>query len=888
MNILYTVIIYPITLLIEFIFVFVQNFFKETGIAILCMSGTVSILCLPLYMVAEKWQETERAIQKQMASKISKIKSAFKGDQRYMILSAFYRQSRYHPVFAMRSTFGLLVQIPFFIAAYSYLSHLDALNGTSFFFINDLSKPDMLIPIAGGLNLLPILMTAINCTAGIIYTQGFAIKDKIPIYGIALIFLILLYNSPSALVLYWTLNNIFSLAKNGYLKLPFRRKHFLMFAIISLFAMLAAYYSLFVFHGNPGFRILVAVIFLALGILPWTFSFFTRVAEKLHVISWTPGEYIALFAITILIIWASTGVFLPSLLIGASPQEFSYIDNSKTPLYFIFNTALQAFGLFIFWPLAIFFLVSKKTKSVFAIFMAAISFCALCNIFAFSGNYGNISSYLVFDGTPSHNSREILLNIFVLLVLSAFTLFFYYRGFKKTLSFISITLFIAIASISVKMVYSINLEFKRLSSYYAPGQSTDETISPLLQLSKTGKNVLLIMLDMAESVFIPYIFEESPELNEKFDGFIYYPNTVTFNGYTKGGAPPVFGGYDYTPLGINKRNDITLKEKYNEALHLLPILFSQSGFSVIVTDPPYADGNWIPDLRIYDDLADVQAYITDGVFTERWLKQNNITLPTHSDVLRRNILWYAMFRELPLAFRQAVYFKGSWCASFSEARIRNFLNGYAVLDYLAELTAFEPLQNNTAIFMVNNTAHESLFLEAPIYKPQLSVTGYGSGRFNREVKYHANTAAIKRISEYFDFLKYQNVYDNTRIILVSDHGVLDNSYVTKTGLPFHVDHYNPVLLVKDFNAAGELKTDMAFMSTADVPAIAMMGLIENPVNPFTGNAITDDKKLDPLLILTGRVHDKNDYEIELGVHNTHYLKDNIFDEKNWTKPEKLP
>jgi membrane protein insertase Oxa1/YidC/SpoIIIJ len=30
----------------------------------------------------------------------------------------------------------------------------------------------------------------------------------------ALIFLVLLYNSPSGLVLYWTCNNIFSLGKN--------------------------------------------------------------------------------------------------------------------------------------------------------------------------------------------------------------------------------------------------------------------------------------------------------------------------------------------------------------------------------------------------------------------------------------------------------------------------------------------------------------------------------------------------------------------------------------------------------------------------------------------------------------------------------------------------
>jgi hypothetical protein len=190
--------------------------------------------------------------------------------------------------------------------------------------------------------------------------------------------------------------------------------------------------------------------------------------------------------------------------------------------------------------------------------------------------------------------------------------------------------------------------------------------------------------------------------------------------------------------------------------------------------------------------------------------------------------------------------------------------------------------------MVNNTTHENWYLQAPLYKPQLTVTDYGKGPFNKEVWYHVNNAAIKRLSDYFDFLKSNDVYDNTRIILVSDHGILDNSYVTKTGLPFHVDHFNPLLLVKDFNAKGQIKTDMTFMTNADVPALAMKDLIENPANPFTDNAITTNRKNDPLLILIDRVHSKNENEIELNVRNTYYVHDNIFDEKNWNRLEKHP
>jgi len=882
----YTIIIYPIIQVFEFVFVFAQKLFKETGLSVIFVSAAVSVLCLPLYMVAERWQVVERNIQKRLAPKIAKIKATFSGDERYMILSAYYRQNRYHPIYAMRSSFGLLIQVPFFIAAYSYLSRLQALQGMPFLFINDLGKPDMLIPFAGGINLLPVLMTLINCAAGAIYTCGLGIKDKVQIYGMALVFLILLYNTPAGLVLYWTFNNVFSLIKEGYLKCSFKNKKYILFGIISTLVFLLLFYILFIHHGNIKVRLLIAVLSLAAGILPWMTPFISRLTKNIKHISWTPNENLIILIFSLLILWITTGIFLPSMLIGSSPQEFSFIDDIKSPVFFIFYASVQSLGLFVFWPLMIYFLFSEKIKNIISMLMVIVSFSALCNMFIFPGNYGLISSYLVFTGTVTHDLREISINIFALLVIFILLFFIYIQGGKKILSFLVITFFIALVPFSVKNLSFINAEFKKLSQYYTPEQKNEESISPIVHFTKTGKNVLVIMLDMAESVFVPYIFEESPELYQKYDGFVYYPNTVTFNGWTSGGAPPIFGGYEYMPQGINNRPDISLRAKRNEALLMMPTLFSKDGFSVAITDPPYADDNWIPDLRIFDNENNVSGYITDGVYTDLWLKRNNIKLPPRSEVLKRNILWYAIFREIPLAFRQAVYYAGSWCAPFSEYRMRLFLNGYAVLDFMDELTDFDPVKEKSALFMVNNTTHENWFLQAPFYKPQLTVTDYGKSPFNKEVWYHVNAAAIKRLSEYFDFLKKNEVYDNTRVILVSDHGLLDATYVTKTSLPFHVDHFNPLLLVKDFNARGGMETDMTFMTNADVPSLAMKDLIENPINPFTGAAITAaDHKISPQLILIDRVHNRNETEIEINPRNTYYVHDNIFDEINWNKPE---
>ena len=86
--------------------------------------------------------------------------------------------------------------------------------------IADLGAADGLIAIAGvHINLLPIIMTAVNLVSCIIFTKGSTPKTKIQLYAMAVFFLFFLYTSPAGLVFYWTLNNIFSLIKTVFYKL---------------------------------------------------------------------------------------------------------------------------------------------------------------------------------------------------------------------------------------------------------------------------------------------------------------------------------------------------------------------------------------------------------------------------------------------------------------------------------------------------------------------------------------------------------------------------------------------------------------------------------------------------------------------------------------------
>lgn len=222
MDIAYTLIIYPLEMALQWVLIESHQITHSPGAAILLLSLVFNLLLLPIYHFTEKVQERERAIQQKLAPKIEEFRSAFQGQVRYMMLRTLYRQNGYHPIFALRGLLPLLIQVPFFIATFHLIANFQPLCGESFLFFSDLGKPDALI---GGINLMPFVMTFANLLSGFIYARQLAFRDKIQIWGIALLFLVLLYNKPVALVMYWTCSNIFSLFKNmAYQRLSFRQE----------------------------------------------------------------------------------------------------------------------------------------------------------------------------------------------------------------------------------------------------------------------------------------------------------------------------------------------------------------------------------------------------------------------------------------------------------------------------------------------------------------------------------------------------------------------------------------------------------------------------------------------------------------------------------------
>ena len=92
LNVIYSIIIEPIEILVDVAYTTIMRFLSSPGLSIIGVSLVISFLTLPLYLKADKIQEAERIKQHEMDHYVKHIRRAFKGDERIMMLSAYYRE----------------------------------------------------------------------------------------------------------------------------------------------------------------------------------------------------------------------------------------------------------------------------------------------------------------------------------------------------------------------------------------------------------------------------------------------------------------------------------------------------------------------------------------------------------------------------------------------------------------------------------------------------------------------------------------------------------------------------------------------------------------------------------------------------------------------------
>ncbi len=854
-SILYQLIFMPLQLMFEQLYYLLgYKLTHDPGLSIIVLSITVNLLVLPLYNRADAVQEEERAVDAKLRKGVEQIKKVFKGDEQLMMLQTYYRQNNYSPFDVIKGSVSLFLEIPFFVAAYQFLSNLSLLQGASLGPISDLGRPDSLLTIAGtSINVLPIIMTVVNLLATGLFVKGMATKTKCQLYGLAFFFLVFLYNSPAGLVFYWTLNNVFNLVKTIVYK----------------------------FRGAP-----------TLASAPYAGK------EQPQTKMFLAGAgFLALL----------TGLLIPSSVISASPQEFIIWGYFENPLWYLMASFALALGSFVLWLGVFYWLAEAKSKLSYEKFVLGFGLTGIVTYMIWGKNTSILSDTLVLANGLQNTHLAKGVNAGVVIFLAA-SLCFIWKRYRKLL-FEAFSLgCVAVLGMSCLNIYQINSSVKSAKENIKVGKVVAaKSEANRIILSKNGKNVIVLMLDAAMGQFVPYMLQERPELTKQMSGFTYYNNVISYGSHTLFGSAPLFGGYEYTPEAMNKRSDMLQRLKHNEAMLLLPRLFSENGYKATVANLPLVNYQWVPDytpfkeypeIRIENFAAPMKPVVSEKNIQEKITKN------------KRNFYCYGFMKVLPLLIENNFYASGRYCR-FDKVKAQvvkspviadglptSVMDYYQALEDLKERTKIVE-SGNTFLAMTNDLTHDAALFQMPdftveekvdnsqYFKPELYVhegKRLAMNHGQQVAVYHSNLSAFIKLGAWFDYLKEHGVYDNTRIILVADHagGSRQLKELYNQELKIDTTAYFPLLMVKDFASKGAVKTDKQFMTNADVPVLALKDLLAAPVNPFTKKPITNEAKKGKQYII-----DSNKYEIRYNSGNSYpdarwfSVQDNIWDMKNW-------
>ena len=876
MMILYNLIISPLENIIENLFsLFFYVFEFNIGFAIIAISFCVTLLCLPFYCRADKIRKEEDEKYSALKPYVDKIKRNFKGDEQFFMLRTLYRQHNYNPVMVLRNTFSLLLQIPFFIAAYHFFSNLELFNGLSCFIIKDLSKPDMLLDICGlNINGLPILMTLINILSCELYIKTKGFKERIQPYAFALFFLIILYDSPSGLLLYWTNNNFLYLLKNKYMDDNPKKFWWVLLAygliiyslnfIVNYFPASNDYWPFInlILYTAVFISVLVALIYLL-------FNYISKIiTNKKDIFKNISNEYLLkLFIFSSLGFVVLQGLIIPIGLLNSDLSSFIiYYDISKDFIKSISENVFCLSGLYLFWGSAVFFLIKKDYRIYYIIILVSLYVFSVFNYANFGNNIGTINTNLIFDNDVLikeyfEDVMSQFLNGYIFIIILIAVVYILKKNYIKPLAFIIVTLLITesiIASIYIFNFYDGIKRIKNLTENNVMGKVLNK-----IELSKTGKNVIIIFLDRFVGAFIPLIFEEKPELRKIYSGFVSYPNTVSYYHGTVLGYPPLVGGYEYTPYALDK-DERNFSEKWLEASLMLPTLFKKNNYISTVVDPI---GDFDLKMRFYKDDNFENIYNSRGLnyikMAGKYNKEfqmltDNENREKYINLVKRKLYLYSFFNIAAKAIKETIYNNGNYLLSTnistnnttksSESFYASeyaFISAYSALLYTKNVTKIIP-SGNTFTLINNDLPHNMHYMQYPNYEYSKNITNIGLDKFGDEKtfqSYHTAMASIVIISKYLEYLKESGVYDNSRIIMVSDHG---NIFIRLPNLTdfqnWNAIPFNPLLMVKDFNQNQEIKTDETFMTNADVPYIATKDIFAEAKNPFTGKILSIEGK----------------------------------------------
>lgn len=414
-------------------------------------------------------------------------------------------------------------------------------------------------------------------------------------------------------------------------------------------------------------------------------------------------------------------------------------------IYYFFPFVLLQ-GVICFILLYLLFIIFKLIhNNVYKTFVVIFLITLICSYI--QGNYlvGNLPAI---DGEEIDFSifkSERIVSIILWLIISSLTIFtlvkYKFKCIEKISKYSSL-LIMAMLAVSMLSFPASKDFFKHTSLYYANTNYINEL--------SNDKNFIIFMLDSIDSVKFNKELEKLGKKEELLQDFTYFPDTM--------------GGYPFTRNSI----PLILSGKWFE---------NKQDFSDFLSET-------LADAKVFNEF-EKQGYLLD--FYERDLtgyNGNNSERIRNMEELKKydkiqlfkEEMKVVLYKYLPFQLKSI-----SKVETFDLAKVREAYNKF---DY-DDVIAYNRIKNED-LEIVDDKIFHYIHLEGA-HNPQrydinLNIVENGTHEGNMD-------ACITLIETFLNKLKENNVYDNSIIIIMSDHGY------NKTA----EDRQNPILYIKGFD-----------------------------------------------------------------------------------------
>lgn len=890
----------PLQFIYEIVYSGLFGLTHNYGWSLILLSFVTTFITVPLGQAVSVHIKKERLIESILDPQIKKIKSTSTGAEQSRRIRNLYKRYAYNPLYSIRLAFGVLIQLPFLIGAYWMIAEHPSLNGVSFGPIADLSKPDQLLwginllplimTIANlGVVAISLQMPKRDRIQAVIVASLFLIL----LYSAPSALLVYWTTNNLLLLVRTIFYHKKSLSYNTYSKSDLKKIKPYLTGILAYFLavagsiLIALNSSLTIFQ----FEIIkgttdVIFILLAFGILI-RFSRFNSKADVYISLSCIAlvfflilrvGGYwiydLSRYKLTtqfMILIPLMLLVMRFKLIVSIVIQKIGKLDISNLCLAFWPTALFISVLIFIYLPIDIYcsdphsFTQAKSEiiRNLFVTFEAVILillllkilikknwlinlssfafFCLAITAFVYTfivpSDYGVLNSFILSEPNKLYSKMNKYWDVLILFAIFIFVTFIIWKN-KITLVAWSFTFITAALVVnSIFSLYNINSNQNK-KFIQTPQEVLPKNVENFLTFSQNKQNIIVIMLDMFTGGNMKEILSSHPELKKEFDGFTWFEDSVSAGPVTIFGKPGILGGKNVTPLPLNIDKSKSLEEKINFGWSNFLGVLQRNNFHISLYDH-----TWLKPTLIQQALEKPGNFIDswlmwDG-FPKNWAQENNINVYT-SVLPEQTLRTIALFRVSPLSLKKKIYGKGRWCntVNLQQTNLRWALNNISHLDALSDSSTIEHTQYNTFKFVINEITHLPWSLDATCKPTAKGPNNEGVRLKNGTFESHLQVeyCSLKSISKFLKWLKRNQSYQNTMIILVSDHGRGDSSQIYKLwGKPYPY-YVHSLLMIKPFNKNGILEVDSKSLTANwDVPQFIMNELKITNQQPWLNN-----------------------------------------------------